>query len=114
LPAGQRRRTVPDVEQAERAIAAPPHLGLDTRTDFRRAAIECLDALPEGTGALVIDLSVTRLMDSAGLGTLILVRQHATRRRQVVRLRGASEEIRLLLVLTRLEDQFVIENPGVR
>jgi CheY-like chemotaxis protein len=31
----------------------------------------------------------------------------------VVRLRGVSEELRLLLVLTRLEDQFVVDNLGM-
>jgi anti-anti-sigma regulatory factor len=96
----------------ERTIAAPSHLGLEARSEFRRAAVELLDALSDGGGVLVVDLSATRLLDSAGLGALIFVRQHAARRRQVVELRGVSEELRLLLVLTRLEDQFVIEDRG--
>jgi len=90
---------------------APAHLGLDSRADFRRAGLEALDAMPEGDGALVVDLSATRLIDSAGLGALVLVRQHAAGRRQVVRLRGVNEEIRMLLALTRLEDQFQLEGP---
>jgi len=40
------------------------------------------------------------------------VRQHAAKRRQVIQLRGVSEEIRLLLAFTKLEDQFVIEDRG--
>lgn len=101
-----------DSTRAEKVIVAPGHLGGDTRAEFRRAAVELLDSLPEAAGALVVDLSATRLMDSAGLGTLIYVRQHAASRRQVVRLRGVNEEIRMLLVLTKLEDLFEIEHHG--
>ena len=99
-----------DPDRIEQAIAAPSHLVTDTRAEFRKAAVEALDALPEGSGRLIADLSLTRMVDSAGLGTLILVQQHAAARHQVVRLRGLSEEVRLLLELTRLEDRFEIEN----
>jgi anti-anti-sigma factor len=100
------------MEGTQRTVAGPPHLGVDTRVSFRRMALEALDALPEGMGCLVVDLSATRLVDSAGVGVLVLVRQYAADRRQVVRLRGISEELRLLLVLTRLEDLFEIEDAG--
>ncbi len=103
-----------NANSVERAVVAPSHLGLDTRAEFRRSAVEILDALPEISGRLVVDLSPTRLVDSAGLGALILVRQHAAARRQVVRLRGVSEELRLLLVLTKLEDMFEIDDRGPR
>jgi anti-anti-sigma regulatory factor len=89
-------------------IVAPSHLGMDTRAEFRKSAQELLDVLPEG-GFLVVDMSLTRLVDSAGLGTLMMVQQHATVRRQGVRLRGVSEELRMLLVLTKLEDMFEVE-----
>jgi anti-anti-sigma regulatory factor len=86
---------------------------METRGEFRRASVELLDALPEGAGCLVVDVSLSRLVDSAGLGTLILIQQHAAGRRQTVRLRGISEELRLLLVLTKLEDMFEVEpQPG--
>jgi len=109
LPDRVPRRTVKAVATAEGVIAAPAHLGLETRAEFRRGAVELLDALPQGAGRLVVDVSLTRLVDSAGLGTLILIQQHAAARRQTVRLRGINEELRLLLVLTKLEDQFEIE-----
>ncbi len=95
--------------ESEKLIVAPSHLGLETRVEFRRASVDLLDALPENNGRLVVDMSLTRLVDSAGLGTLILVQQHATARRQSVRLRGVSEELRMLLVLTKLEDMFEVE-----
>ncbi len=97
-------------DRTEQAIAAPSHLVTDTRVEFRRAALEALDTLPEQTGRLVIDLSLTRMVDSTGLGSLILIQQHASSRGLVVRLRGLSEEVRLLLELTKLLDRFEIEH----
>jgi anti-anti-sigma regulatory factor len=50
-------------------------------------------------------------VDSAGLGVLVLVRERAAERRWTVCLRGASEELRFMLVLTRLENRFEFEPP---
>jgi anti-anti-sigma factor len=93
----------------ERVLAAPEALGLETRSTFRRTASQTLDELPECTGRLVIDLSATRAVDSAGLGALMLIQRRAADRRQTVCLRGANEELRFLLVLTKLDDLFELE-----
>jgi anti-anti-sigma regulatory factor len=69
--------------------------------------------MPEGAGRLVIDLARTRQVDSAGLGALMLIQRRAAERRQVVVLRNASEEIRFLLVLTKLDDLFQLESAAV-
>jgi anti-anti-sigma factor len=95
---------------AERILAAPETLGLDTRVEIRKAAIKLLEEMPEGTGRLIIDLARTRHVDSAGLGALMLIQRRAAERRQVVVLRNASEEIRFLLVLTKLDDLFQLES----
>ena len=58
---------------------------------------------------LVVDLAATTRVDSAGLSTLVLVRERASERRRTVCLRGASEELRFLLVLIRMEDRFEFE-----
>jgi anti-anti-sigma regulatory factor len=79
-------------------MVAPETLGLDTRVEVRKTAIRLLEEMPEGVGRLVIDLARTRHVDSAG---------------QVVVLRNASEEIRFLLVLTKLDDLFQLESPIV-
>jgi anti-anti-sigma factor len=100
-------RTPQDVE---RGMSAPERLGLDTRVEIRKAAIQLLDTMPEGAGRLVIDLAGTREIDSAGLGALMLIQRHAAERRHVVVLRHPSEEIRFLLVLTKLADLFEIED----
>ena len=95
---------------AERRLAAPEALGLDTRVEIRKNAIRLLEEMPEGVGRLVIDLSRTRHVDSAGLGALMLIQRRAAERRQLVILRNLSDEIRFLLVLTKLDDLFQLES----
>jgi anti-anti-sigma factor len=99
---------VPDAPTV-RQLTAPPSLGLDTRSSFRQEAVTVLEAMPEGESRLVIDLSGTHHVDSAGLGALMLVQRRAGERRQRVVLRSASEELRFLLMLTKLEDLFELE-----
>ncbi len=94
----------------ERGLVAPETLGLDTRVEIRKTATRLLDEMPEGLGRLVIDLGRTRHVDSAGLGALMLIQRRAAERRQIVVLRNISEEIRFLLVLTKLDDLFQIES----
>jgi anti-anti-sigma factor len=96
-------------QDVERGLTAPESLGLDTRVEIRKAATQLLEEMPEGTGRLVVDLTHTRIVDSAGLGALMLIQRRAAERRQVVVLRNPNEEIRFLLVLTKLSDLFQIE-----
>ncbi len=99
-------RTPQDVE---RGLSAPERLGLNTRVEIRMAAARLLEEMPPG-GRLVIDLSYTREIDSAGLGALMLIQRLAAERHQSVVLRHPNEEIRFLLVLTKLADLFAIES----
>ena len=105
--------TLMSTRPMEKTIAAPERLDLESRTAFRRAAGEVLDLLAGGSGGgggrLVIDLSGTRSVDSAGLGALMLIQRKAAEHRQTVCLRGANEELRFLLVLTKLDDLFELE-----
>src|SRR5687768_4885230 len=84
-----------------RELRAPVDLGLDSRVEFRRAAVELLDAIPQPGGLLVIDLTATRTVDSAGLGVLMLVQRYAAERRHRVLLRNPNDELRFLLALTK-------------
>jgi anti-anti-sigma regulatory factor len=52
-------------------------------------------------------------VDSAGLGALMLVQRRAAERKQVVVLRNVNEELRFLLVLTKLDDLFQLESGQV-
>ncbi len=93
----------------ERVLSAPETLGLETRGSFRQEAVGLLEELPEGLGRLVVDFENTQRVDSAGLGALMLVQRRAGERRQTVALRNMNDEIRFLLVLTKLVDLFEIE-----
>lgn len=93
----------------ERVVVAPEELGLESRNEFRREAFSRVDHMRRGAGRLVIDLSATRSVDSTGLGALIMVQRRAAQRRVHVTLRGVNEELRFLLVLTKLEDLFEVE-----
>lgn len=97
-------------QPTEKVLPAPESLGLDTGAPFRRAAGELLEQLPDGTGRLVVELADTRQVDSAGLSALMLVQRKAAERRQTVCLRNANEELRYLLVLTKLDDLFELES----
>jgi anti-anti-sigma factor len=96
-------------QELDRGLAAPETLGLETRVTIRQEAEQLLEAMPEGSGRLVIDLTHTRVVDSAGLGALMLIQRLAAERRQPVVLRNPSEEIRFLLTITKLYDLFVVE-----
>ncbi len=97
-------------QEVERGLSAPDTLGLETRVQIRKAAFQLLEEMPEAAGRLVIDLGRTRHIDSAGLGALMLIQRRAAERRQTVVLRSPSEEIRFLLVLTKLYDLFLVES----
>jgi anti-sigma B factor antagonist len=96
-------------QEVARGLSAPDTLGLESRVAIRKAAFQLLEEMPEGTGRLVIDLGQTRHIDSAGLGALMLIQRRAAERRQTVVLRRPNEEIRFLLVLTKLYDLFQVE-----
>ncbi len=91
---------------SEATFSAPETLGLETRATFRREVIDRIDTLPEGAGRLILDLTDTVNVDSAGLGALMLVQRHAADRRNTIVLLGVSDELRFLLTLTKLDELF--------
>ena len=93
-----------------RVLQAPENLGLVTREPFRQQANALLDDMGEGRGQLVVDLSATKEIDSAGLSALVMVHRHASERRQQVMLRNVGPEIEFLLVLTKLDDLFLFSS----
>ena len=96
---------------SETLVRAPAQLTAQTRGPFRDEALASLALLgtDHSGGRLVIDLGVTERIDSAGLGTLVMLQLRAAERRHAVVLRGVPEEVRFLLLMTHLEDRFEIE-----
>jgi anti-anti-sigma regulatory factor len=85
-------------------LPAPERLVAETRIDFRCAAMDSVGRIgSSGSRALTIDLSSTRDVDASGLGILVLVQKKAREQGVATRLAGASERIRNLLTLTKLE-----------
>lgn len=98
---------------AEQMVRAPQTLTAETRGPFQDRALRALGALGEAKpGKLVVDLSLTERVDSAGLSALVLVQFRAAEHRHSVCLRGVSEEVRFLLLMTRLDDRFEIQPRG--
>jgi len=94
-------------------LILPDQVGIENREEIRQAAEERLAAMPEGEGVLILDLSGTEYIDTAGLGLLAMVHRLAAERHHVVRLRNPNEEIRFSLVLARLDDLFELEPAAV-
>jgi anti-anti-sigma regulatory factor len=98
----------------ELIVQAPAFLGTNSRGAFYEEALDRLTSLStpasEGGGRLIVDLGKTTGIDSMGLSTLVLLQLRAAERRLTVTLRSASEEVRFLLLMTRLEDRFDIES----
>lgn len=97
-------------DAVERILEAPTSLSLDERATFRDQALRALDRLPAAVGCLILECSQTATVDSAGLSALIAIQRHAARREQRVRLRGVRDELRFLLMLTKLADLFDMED----
>ncbi len=95
-------------------LRAPPVLDRETSGAFRREASALLEARLGASpgGRLIVDLSASTTLDSAGVGVLIALQRRAAELRCTICLRGASEELRFLLVLTRLEERFEYEPPA--
>jgi anti-anti-sigma regulatory factor len=89
-------------------VRAPNELGADSRAAFREEAVRALASLGDAPPhlPLIIDFTHTQRVDSAGLGALITVQMRAAEGRRPVALRRVSEEVRYLLLMTRLDDRF--------
>jgi len=94
----------------EATVKAPAKLDADSRAAFRDEVMTALDRVAGLQPArLIIDLAATQRVDSAGLGVLVMLQLRAAERRVPVRLVNLTEEVRFLLLMTRLEDRFEIE-----
>ncbi len=92
-------------------VQAPTALNSASRASFYDSALAALEQLGNhGTaGRLVIDMRRCDRVDSTGLSVLVLIQVRAAERKHTVALQGASEEIRFLLLMTRLEDRFDLD-----
>jgi anti-sigma B factor antagonist len=86
-------------------VEGPTQFIIDNRADVRRRVREQLE---QGRSTVVVDLSRTEYVDSAGLGTLVLLNREARALGSSLVLAGLSDHVRDLLRLLRLDEIFTI------
>jgi anti-sigma B factor antagonist len=86
-------------------VEGPTQFIIDNRADVRQRVRAQLE---QGRATVVVDLSRTEYVDSAGLGTLVLLNREARAVGGCLVLAGLSEHVRDLLRLLRLDEVFTI------
>jgi anti-sigma B factor antagonist len=86
-------------------VEGPTQFIIDNRADVRQRVRAQLE---QGRATVVVDLSRTEYVDSAGLGTLVLLNKEARAAGGCLVLAGLSDHVRDLLRLVRLDEVFTI------
>jgi anti-sigma B factor antagonist len=86
-------------------VEGPTQFIIDNRAEVRQRVRSQLEL---GRATVVVDLSRTEYVDSAGLGTLVLLNKEARAAGGCLVLAGLSDHVRDLLRLVRLDEVFTI------
>jgi anti-sigma B factor antagonist len=86
-------------------VEGPTQFIIDNRAEVRQRVRAQLE---QGRATVVVDLSRTEYVDSAGLGTLVLLNKEARAAGGCLVLAGLSDHVRDLLRLVRLDEVFTI------
>lgn len=86
-------------------VEGPTQFIVDNRSDVRQRVRA---QLQQGRATVVVDLSRTEYVDSAGLGTLVLLNKEARAAGGCLVLAGLSDHVRDLLRLVRLDEVFTM------
>lgn len=98
-------------DENTQTLAAPARLVTETRLDFRRSALEHVErAAQESASRIYVDLAATRDIDASGLGVLVLLQKRARERMIATRLLNAGASVRQMLLLTKLDYLFELED----
>jgi ABC-type transporter Mla MlaB component len=94
----------------ELILVAPERLDVNCRAAFVEEGERLLGELGDSPGGrLVVDLSHTREIDTTGLSLLVMLQARASERRHSVGLCNVPDHVRLLLLMTQLENRFEID-----
>jgi anti-sigma B factor antagonist len=91
--------------EAMAVVEGPTQFIVDNRAEVRQ---HVRSQLEQGRATVIVDLSRTEYVDSAGLGTLVLLNKEARAAGGCLVLAGLSEHVRDLLRLVRLDEVFTI------
>lgn len=98
-------------EEPSQVLSAPARLVTDTRLDFRRAGLEHVErAAQDMAPRIYVDLAATTDIDASGLGVLVLLQRRAREKMIATRLLHAGTSVRQLLLLTKLDYLFELED----
>ena len=86
-------------------VEGPAQFIVDNRAEVRQLVRAQLE---QGRSMVIVDLSRTDYVDSAGLGTLVLLNKEARAAGGCLVLAGLSDHVRDLLRLVRLDEVFTI------
>jgi anti-sigma B factor antagonist len=86
-------------------VEGPTQFIVDNRAEVRQRVRSQLE---QGRATVIVDLSRTEYVDSAGLGTLVLLNKEARAAGGCLVLAGLSDHVRDLLRLVRLDEVFTI------
>ena len=90
-------------------LSAPSRIVSDTRTEFRKSALEFVEhSKQSGAPAVCVDLVETMEVDASGLGILVLIQKRAKELGLALRLLNVPSQVRYLLALTKLDHLFEI------
>ena len=107
LVAGGEEKKQLDASPVEATIQAPERLVADTRAAFRKDAMNYLDrAAAQQVTEFGLDMSRTVEMDASGLGILVVVQKKASELGIQMKIVKAPQQVRYLLLLTKLEHLF--------
>lgn len=90
---------------ATAVVEGPTQFIVDNRAELRQRVRAELE---QGRATVVVDLSRTEYVDSAGLGTLVLLNKEARAAGGCLVLAGLTDHVRDLLRLVRLDEVFTI------
>jgi ABC-type transporter Mla MlaB component len=88
-------------------FAAPERIIAETRAAFRKEALSFMEqAGSAGIKDISLDMAKTVEVDASGLGVLVVVQKKAKELGLQMRVTHASQQLRYLLLLTKLEHLF--------
>lgn len=88
-------------------FAAPDRIVAETRASFRKDALMFMErAVDAGLKDIALEMSKTVEVDASGLGVLVVVQKKAKELGLRLRVTRAPQQVRYLLLLTKLEHLF--------
>jgi ABC-type transporter Mla MlaB component len=94
-------------ESVSNTFSAPERIIAETRANFRKDALAFMErAVEAGLVEVSLEMSKTVEIDASGLGVLVVVQKKAKELGLHMRVTRAPQQVRYLLLLTKLEHLF--------